>query len=121
MAQTLIDRILRDGRTIIADRRFRLRGSEAVDAQGIECDPCGQEARRFCAIGAFIRAAFDLVGDRENPHRLGWQVAALVANAGGLRQVEDDEPAWALAMLNDSRGRAAVLRAVDNLIEQRRT
>jgi hypothetical protein len=31
-----------------------------------------------------------------------------------------DEPGWSLAMLSDQRGQAAVLRAIDALIAQRR-
>lgn len=35
-------------------------GSEAVDADGIECDPLGKEAVRFCIIGAIKRSIADL-------------------------------------------------------------
>jgi hypothetical protein len=120
MAQSLIERVLVDGRSIIADRRRRLRGGEAVDASGVECDPCADEARRFCAVGAFIRAAFDLVGDREAAQRLGWEAAALVAEGANLRRVDEDEPGWGLAKLSYSRGQAAVLRVIDVTLEQRR-
>ena len=59
MAQPLFDRVLADARTIIADRRRRLRCSEAVTAQGGECDACDPAAARFCAVGALINAAYD--------------------------------------------------------------
>ena len=49
MAQPLVDRVLHDARTIIADRGRRLRHIEAVGADGNECDPCSDEARRFSA------------------------------------------------------------------------
>jgi hypothetical protein len=117
MSQGLVELILVDGQSIIADRRRRLRGGEAVDAGGVECDPCDSDARRFCAVGAFIRAAFDLVGDREAAQRLGWEAAARVAEAANLRCVDEDEPGWALAKLSDSRGQAAVLRAVDAALQ----
>ena len=119
MAQPLIDRVLADARNIIADRKRRLRGCEAVTEDGNECDPCGDEARRFCAVGALIRAAYELTGDHERAHNLGWQVAGMIADAANLLPVEDG--AWSLAMLNDTRGQAAVLRAVDALIGERRT
>jgi hypothetical protein len=48
-------------------------------------------------------------------------IAALVATAANLRRVDEDEPAWSLAVLSDRRGQAAVLRAIDALIEKRRT
>ena len=121
MAQPPIDRVLADARTIIADRKRRLRACEAVTADGDECDPCGDEAQRFCAVGALIRAAYELTGDHERAHSLGWQIAGMVADAANLLPVEDEEGGWSLAMLNDTRGQAAVLRAVDVLIEQRRS
>src|SRR6185312_10034597 len=51
MSQGLIERVLFDGRSIIADRRRRLRGSEAVDAAGVEVDPCDSR------LGASARSA----------------------------------------------------------------
>ena len=40
----------------------------------------------------------------------------MIADAANLLPVEDEERGWSLAMLNDTRGQAAVLRAVDALI-----
>jgi hypothetical protein len=119
MAQTLTDLVLKDARAIIADRRLRLRGAEAIGSDGRDCDPCGDEAERFCAVGALIRAAYKITGDRETAHQLGWQVAGEVAGAANLRRVDEDELGWSLAMLSDTRGQAAVLRAIDALIGQR--
>ena len=121
MAQPIIDRMLIDARSIVADRRRRLRGAEAVTADGWECDACDDDAMRFCAIGALIRTAYMSTGDREQAHRLGCKVAGLIADAANLRRVDEDEPGWSLAMLSDRRGQAAVLRAFDALIAQRRT
>jgi hypothetical protein len=111
MAQPLIDRVLADARTIIADRQRRLRGLEAVTANGRECDPCASEARRVCAVGALILASYKLSGDHEQAHRLGWEM---------LRRVDGEDGGWALARMSDTRGQGAVLRAVDMLIGQRR-
>ena len=121
MAQPLIDHVLTDARPIIANRRRRLRCSEAVTAQGVDCDACDPAATRFCAVGALINAAYRITGNHEQAHRLGWKVAGMVAVAGGLRPVDaEDEAGWRLALLSDTRGQAAVLRAVDALIGQRR-
>ena len=120
MAQPIIDHVLNDARRIIADRRRRLRGREAVTVEGEECDACDDVALRFCAVGALIHAAYDLTGEHERAHRLGWQVAGMIAEAARLRRVDDEEPGWNLALLNDTRGQVAVLRAVDALINQRR-
>ena len=121
MAKPLIDCVLINARTIVADRRLRLLGTEAVTADGRECDACNDDALRFCAIGALIRSAYMTTGDREQAHRLGWKVAGLIADAAKLRRIDEDEPGWSLAMLSDQRGQAAVLRAFDALIEKRRT
>ena len=120
MAQPIIDRVLADAREIIADRRRRLRGSEAVTANGRECDPCASDAHRVCAVGALIRAAYKLSGDHEQAHRLGWEIASMIADAAMLRGVDGDNGGWALARVSDTRGQGAVLRAVDLLIGQRR-
>ena len=120
MAQPLVDSVLINARAIVADRRSRLRGAEAVTADGRECDACDDDAVRFCAVGALIRAAYMTIGDREQAHRLGWKVAGLISTAAELPRVDEDELGWSLAMLSDQRGQAAVLRAIDALIVQRR-
>jgi hypothetical protein len=121
MALPLVDTVLINARTIVADRRRRLRGAEAVTAGGRECDPCDDDALRFCAVGVLIRSAYISTGDRELAHRLGWRVAGLIADAAKLRRIDEDEPGWSLAMLSEQRGQAAVLQAFDALIAQRRT
>ncbi len=120
MAHPFVDRVLIEARSIVADRRRRLRGAEAVTADGRECDPCDDGARRFCAIGALIRAAHTIIDEPEQAHQLGWKVAGLVAKAAKLPRIDEDEPGWGLAMLSDRRRQAAVLRALDALIAQRR-
>ena len=77
MTKPLIDTVLLNARTIVADRRLRLLGAEAVTADGRECDACDDHALRFCAVGALIRAAYMMTGDQEQAHRLGWKVAGL--------------------------------------------
>ena len=92
-----------------------------MTADGLECDACDEDAQRFCAIGALIRAAYMMTGDQEQAHRVGWRVAGLIAEAAKLPLVDEDEFGWSLALLSDRRGQAAVLRAFDALIKQPRT
>jgi len=113
--------VLLNARTILADRRRRLRGAEAVTADGHECDACDDDAKRFCAVGALIRAAYMIIGDQDQAHQIGWKVAGLIADAAKLPLVDEDEFSWSLALLSDRRGQGAVLRAFDALIAQRRT
>ena len=119
MARPIMDQILAEARAIIADRRRRLRCTEAVTAQGDMCDACDPAAVRFCAVGALINSTFRITGNHEQAHRLGWKVAGMIAKAVRLRPDEDDA-GWSLALLSDTRGQAAVLRAVDVLIDERR-
>ena len=44
----------------------------------------------------------------------------MIAKVARLRPVDEDDAGWSLALLSDTRGQAAVLRAVDALVEQRR-
>ena len=44
MSQPIIDQVLADARAIVADRRRRLRGAEAVRGDGSECDPCADDS-----------------------------------------------------------------------------
>ena len=104
MAEPLIDRMLRDARIIIADRSRRLRGMEAATAEGLDCDACADDAQRFCAVGALIRAAYISTGDRGHAHRRGWHVAGLIATAANVRRFDEDEPGWSLTALSDQRG-----------------
>ena len=54
MAKPLIDSVLLNARTIVANHRLRLLGAEAITTDGQECDACDDDAVRFCAIGALI-------------------------------------------------------------------
>jgi hypothetical protein len=120
MARPIMDQILAEARAIIADRRRRLRCTEAVTAQGDMCDACHPTAVRFCAVGALINSAFRITGNHEQAHRLGWKIAGLIAKAARLRPVDEGDAGWSLALLSDTRGQSAVLRAVDALIDERR-
>ena len=100
MVLCLADLMPREARTIISDPRRRLRGKVAVTLGGDECDPCGDEAARFCAIGALIRAAHLFIGNRQFAHELGWRLAGEVAIAAGLPAIDEDEMGWGLALLS---------------------
>jgi len=73
-----------------------------------------------CAVGALIQTTYDLTGDHEQAHRLGWEIAGMIADAAVLRRVDGEDGGWALARVSDTRGQGAVLRAIDMLIGQRR-
>lgn len=115
MAKPLEVQIVRGARSLTADRRKRARGVEAVDADGNEADPCVKDAVRFCAVGALIRSAFELTGDGERSHVLGWTIAARMDRFLGLGSEEGDGNG--LVLLSDSRGQKAVLGAFDKYLK----
>jgi hypothetical protein len=107
MSEPLVDPVVVNARVLVADRTKRARGKYAVDARGKECDACGAEAVRSCAVGALIRAAFELTGNHEASHRLGWRIAGMIERVAGLRH--EGDAGYGLAVLCDTRGQAAVL------------
>lgn len=115
MAKPLEVEIVRGARNLTAARGKRARGVEAVDVHGNEADPCGEDAVRFCAVGALIRSAFELTGDGERSHVLGWTIAAGMDRALGLGGEEGDGKG--LVLLSDTRGQKAVLGAFDRYLK----
>ena len=109
MARQIMDQILAEARAIIADRRRRLRCTEAVTAQGDMCDACLPTAVRFCAVGALINSAFRITGNHEQAHRLGWKIAGLIAKAARLRPVDEGDAGWS-NIYSMTRAREAMLR-----------
>lgn len=114
MSGPLVDEVVRRARALVAERKKRARGIEAVNAAGEECDACGDDAVRFCAVGALIRAAFDVCGDGERAHELGWRIAGMIERANNLKNEDDD--GYALVKLSDDRGGAAVVAALDRFL-----
>ena len=103
--------IIERARTYIANPATWTKGWEAVNRHRLPVEPSSPEARRFCAIGALERAAFDLRGcaDRKNAD-LAMEAADL------LTELPIDE-------VNDGRsGRKRVLQIFDaccELVEHR--
>lgn len=116
MSTTLDRQIVLRARALQAERKLRCREYEAVNASGIECDPCSKEAKRFCAVGALIRASFDVLGDMERAHEFGWALAGRIERATGIKNGDDD--GYGLVMLSDRRGGKAVVAAFDGFLAQ---
>lgn len=111
MTKPLVEQVVANAKALMADRRKRARGLEAVNAAGDECDACAPEAFRFCAVGALVHSAFALTGDWERSHELGWSIAGMVERANGL-QIGDDD-GYGLVKLSDDRGGKAVVAAFE--------
>lgn len=118
MTKPLIDEVVARARRMVSDRKLRARGIEAVNAAGEECDACADEAVRFCAVGALIRSSFELTGDWQRSHELGWNIAGLVERANGL--ATEDDCGYGLVKLSDTKGGKAVVKEFDVFLAARR-
>jgi hypothetical protein len=97
---TVQKQILINARALIADPAHWSSGRLATAADGGQVDPCDPSATRWCAVGAIHRAAYDLVGDRDQAARIARDVAkSICPRRWFLRGV---------AAINDIRGHAAI-------------
>lgn len=89
-----------------------------MNAAGEECDACGDDAVRFCAVGALIRSSFELAGDWQRSHELGWSIAGMVERANGIATEDDD--GYGLVNLSDTKGGKSVVKTFDVFLAARR-
>ena len=90
-------RILERARTLIAEERHWCRGDLALDAGGQPVSPMDSSAKRRCALGALVAAAYEITSDPDLAHRLATTAVRPLAGATSLTHI------------NDSKGHAAVL------------
>jgi hypothetical protein len=87
---------------LIKDRKGWTRHAEARAGNGREVEVCSPKAKRFCAIGALRRAAFDVTGSEETAERIGDGLERLITE----RFLGSGDT---LPMVNDCEGHAAIL------------
>ena len=87
--------VLKGARDIIADPKRWTRGAMARNKQGSTVCCHSASAVQFCAMGAILKTARNLTGDRSSPI-----VTEVLLQLGGCRS---------LTRLNDNNGREAVL------------
>jgi hypothetical protein len=109
MTTTIEKQVLMNARALIADPAHWAWGTLASTASGQSVDPCHPSATQWCAAGALYRAAYDLVGDRDEARRIGNKVASTVYPR---RWWSGSLPAF-----NDRRGHAAVLEVFDKALQ----
>ena len=97
MSKPLSQPIIERGRALIADENRWCRGALARDESGRQVDPTDAVARRWCAYGALVAAAFELVGDLSQAHDLAVAAAREIHGSSSLINT------------NDTGGHAAVL------------
>jgi hypothetical protein len=96
--------IVERARDLIADEQHWCRRHFGEDANGFPVSPTSASAIKRCALGAVIAAAYQLTHNLDAAHRLGHE--ALVPRYG----------AATLIYVNDTRGHAATLALLDEVI-----
>lgn len=103
--------ILQTARSLIADPERWITDYWSENDDGEWVDPTDPRACRWCLRGALFRAAGQKITDEERET----DAEIFLVRALGLQGVED------LAYLNDDKGHAAVLAALDKGIEVARS
>jgi len=110
MSTTLRTQVLITARALIADKKHWVRGNYAVDANKKTASPYSDDAVRFCAVGAIVRAYKTVTGKSVNTE-LGenWSVPSVIR----------EEDLDLLEIISEEIGHQAALRAFDVLIAAR--
>ena len=104
MSRPLKLQIVERARELIADEQHWCQRHLALDVNGVVVSPTSAKAVKRCALGAVIAAAYQLTHDFDAAHQLGRE--ALRPRYG----------ATTLIYVNDTRGHAAVLALLDEVI-----
>ena len=68
-------------------------GAEAVDADGVDCDPLSEDAARFCVVGAIKRSIADLqYASGYGVERIAQQTLERFVEAVNLKLEEEPMP-----------------------------
>jgi len=102
MAQPLQPQLIAAALALIEDQERWTRGAIARTADRSACAWSDPDAVRFCAVGALVRAAYDLVGNEDHARELAVQAAREIAASSGRRGA-------VLPYINDCEGHLAVV------------
>jgi hypothetical protein len=108
MSTTIHRQVLINARALIADPARWTMWMLASTASGRPVTWHDRAARRWCAVGAVHRAAFDLLGDRGRAITIASDVIAGMAVHA--------TPRMGLPALNDAHGHAAVIALFDRVL-----
>ena len=89
MSNPLSRSIIGRAHALIADERHWCRGALARDKGGRAVEPTETAARRWCAFGALIAAAHEMVGDLDQAHHLASLAARRMHCCSTLINVND--------------------------------
>ena len=104
MSKTLKLQVIEKARTLIEDERHWCRGELARDMNALSICPTDSGAKRRCALGALIAAAYQITNDLSRAHDLAISAVRPLYGTATLVNV------------NDVRGHAAVLALFDEVV-----
>jgi hypothetical protein len=102
MAQTLQHRIIARALVLIVDESRWTRAVLARTSDNVCCDWNDPSAVKFCALGALLRAASEMVGDVGSAKALAMRIGADLLRVNG-------RTGSSLPMINDVEGRATIV------------
>jgi hypothetical protein len=102
MAQALQRQIIAAALNLIEDEEHWTRGAIARTADRYACAWNDPGAVRFCAVGALVRVAYDLVGNEGQARELAIRAARQIAAASNRQRA-------VLPYVNDCEGHAATV------------
>jgi hypothetical protein len=110
MAKSLEHQIIALARVYIADERHWTQGRFAVRKNGQYAHPHADDAWRWCASGALIRAGFDLTHNLDKAYRLRDAACASLLP-------DEQNPIAAIENINDSpHGHRKVIKTFDDFL-----
>jgi hypothetical protein len=116
MAKPILRHVIEGARAYVAGRGTWTRYTLAATSRGRECEPTDERARRFCAYGALVRAAYDLTRDPDEARHLAGRAAMRLTASG-----TPDEAFEKIYTINDGQpesSRKAVLSLFDEGLAQ---
>jgi hypothetical protein len=111
MAKPIQHQVVEGARALIVNPSQWCRVDEAQMRFRFPCSALDSRARRYCAIGALNRTAFDLVGNPQGAIDLAHKVGMLITGkADSIAATRE------LVVVNDCYGHAAVLSSFDRAL-----
>ena len=114
MAKPILRHVIEGARAYVAGRGTWTRYTLAATSRGRECEPTDERARKFCAYGALVRAAYDLTRNSEEARHLAGRAAMQLAGSS-----TPDEAFEEIYTINDGQpepSRKAVLKLFDEAL-----
>jgi len=111
MAKMLSYQVIEKARPLVANANTWTTGAIARGSDGASVDFWSKLAVRFCAYGALLRTAFDLVGNTKDAENIARSAAAVLTGA-----ITPQPDLGALYAVNDTNGQQAVLDLFDRAL-----